>query len=227
MRSALIRRTWPDAMTAESSRDTGPPLLLIFARDPVPGQVKTRLAASLGADAAAAVYRELVDETISYALAARTLGVVDAVEIWCTPDAGSSYFQALGTRDGVSLRRQGEGNLGDRMAMALGDVLARSSSALLIGTDCPALGVAGVSAAAALLRDHDAVLGPAEDGGFVLVGARVPLGFDGVRWSTSQTLHDTRTAFARAKLQWGELPMSWDVDLPADVLRWQALAQER
>ena len=78
------------------------------------------------------------------------------------------------------------------MSAALADALARAHAALLIGTDCPTLGVAGLAAAAAALDHADVVLGPAEDGGFVLVGARVPVRFDGVRWSTAHTLADTR-----------------------------------
>ena len=71
------------------------------------------------------------------------------------------------------------------------------------------------------------VLGPAEDGGFVLVGARVPIRFDGVRWSTAHTLGDTRVALANANVGWAELPLSWDVDEPADLARWKAQCADR
>jgi rSAM/selenodomain-associated transferase 1 len=204
-------------------RNANAPVLLIFAREPVAGHVKTRLAAALGAEAATAAYRELIDATMGYAVAARTQGIVADIELWCAPDPASPFFATLAERNGVSLHRQSEGDLGERMSLALHDALARSPTALLIGTDCPALGVAGLDAAAALLRSHQAVLGPAEDGGFVLVGARVPLTFDGVRWSTANTLDDTRSALARTNVEWGELPMSWDVDEPADLARWRAL----
>ena len=93
---------------------------------------------------------------------------------------------------------------------------------MLIGTDCPALGVAGLAAAAAALGRADVVLGPAEDGGFVLAGTRVPIRFDGVRWSAARTLADTRASLRRAGVRWVELPMCWDVDEPADLERWNA-----
>ena len=169
--------------------------MLVFAREPVAGEVKTRLAAALGAEAAATIYRELIDATFTYAVAARAQRIVGAIELWCTPDPASPFFIELAARHGASRHAQGEGDLGDRMSAALADALARAHAALLIGTDCPTLGVAGLAAAAAALDHADVVLGPAEDGGFVLVGARVPIRFDGVRWSTGHTLADTRESF--------------------------------
>ena len=210
-------------MTTEPSRNANAPALLIFAREPVAGQVKSRLAATIGAEAAANAYRELIDATLAYAVAARTQGIIAWVELWCTPDPASPFFRELAARNGITLRCQCEGDLGERMSGAIGDALARASAALLIGTDCPALGVAGLASAAAALADGDVVLGPAEDGGFVLVGARVPVSFNGVRWSSLHTMHDTRAAFVRTGVRWSELPVSWDVDEPADVARWKAL----
>jgi len=203
------------------------PLLLVFAREPVAGQVKTRLAAALGDDAAASAYRGLIDATLAYAIDARTQGAVAAIEMWCAPDPSSSYFRAIAARDGIALRAQSAGDLGERMSAAIDDALARAQAVLLIGTDCPALGVAGLAAAAKELSHSQVVLGPAEDGGFVLVGTRVPVRFDAVRWSTAWTLADTRAALSRAGLCWTELPVSWDVDEPADLARWNAQMRNR
>ncbi len=209
-------------MTLERPPDVQPPALLVFAREPIAGQVKTRLAAALGNEAAATVYRELIDATFAYAVAARTQRIVGAIELWCTPDPGSPFFVELASRFGASRHAQDEGNLGDRMSAALVDAFARARAALLIGTDCPTLGVAGLAGAAAALGRADVVLGPAEDGGFVLVGARAPIRFDGVRWSTGYTLTDTRDSLRRAGVRWVELPVCWDVDEPADLARWNA-----
>jgi rSAM/selenodomain-associated transferase 1 len=214
-------------MTSDAWPNANAPLLLVFAREPVAGRVKTRLAATLGAEAAAAAYRDLIDATLAYAIDARTQGIVAAIEIWCTPDPDSPFFQTLAQRFGVARRRQGSGDLGDRMSEAIDDALARSPAALLIGTDCPALGVAGLAEAATALAASQVVLGPAEDGGFVLVGTRVPVRFDGVRWSTARTLSDTRASLARAEVCWVELAASWDVDEPADLARWKALERDR
>jgi rSAM/selenodomain-associated transferase 1 len=222
MPSVPTRRRWLGAMTPESVRSARAPVLLIFAREPRAGYVKSRLAAALGVEVAAKAYRELIDATMEYAVAARTQGIAAAIEVWCTPDPASPYFRWLAERDGVELRAQCDGDLGIRMSAAIADALTRAPAAILIGTDCPAQGVAALAAAAAALADADVVLGPAEDGGFVLVGTRIPVRFDGVRWSTPHTLRDTQAALARANIRWTELPVSWDVDEPADLARWKA-----
>ena len=209
-------------MTPERVRSVGAPLLLIFAREPRAGYVKTRLAAALSTEAAVTAYRELIDATMEYAVAARAQGVAAAIEVWCTPDPASPYFRWLAERDGVELCAQCDGDLGIRMSAAIADALTRAPAAILIGTDCPAQGVAALAAAAAALVDADVVLGPAEDGGFVLVGTRIPVRFDGVHWGTAHALRDTQAALARANIRWTELPVSWDVDEPADLARWKA-----
>ena len=210
-------------MAPEIAAGTPEPTLVVFAREPVAGTVKTRLATALGAQRAVEAYRELLDATLAYAVEARARHVVGAIELWCTPEPDSPFFRTLAARIGATLHRQSNGDLGQRMRMALADALTRASGVLLIGTDCPTLGVAGLAAAAQILVTHDAALGPAEDGGFVLVGARVPLSFDGVRWSSPGTLQDTREALARSGVGWAELPTSWDVDEPADLVRWKTL----
>ena len=109
------------------------------------------------------------------------------------------------------------------MARAIADALNRAAAVLLVGTDCPLLDAQRLAHAAAVLADHDAVLGPAEDGGYVLVGARRPLPFAAVRWSSPHTLTDTAAGFDRTGIRWAALPVLWDVDEPADLARWKAL----
>jgi len=197
--------------------------LVVFAKEPVPGQVKTRLAAAIGARRAADVYRELVAHTLAHAVAARDAGVVDAIELWCTPDADAPYFRDIAAAACARRRTQPGGDLGARMAHAVADVLARCPRVLLIGTDCPALDPRALAAAAAMLDDFDAVMGPAEDGGYVLVGATRPLPFRGVRWSTPYALADTMAGFADAGIRCATTRVLWDVDGPADLARWEAL----
>ncbi|MBK9115332.1 MAG: TIGR04282 family arsenosugar biosynthesis glycosyltransferase [Betaproteobacteria bacterium] len=197
------------------------PALLVFAKSPVPGRVKTRLAATIGDGPAAAVYRELTAATLAHAGAARRAGVVCSVELWCAPDPDSAYFRQRAAAAGATRHRQAGADLGARMAHAITDALARHAAVLLIGTDCPLLDAAYLARASALLAGHDAVLGPAEDGGYVLVGATRPLPFAGVRWSSPHALADTEASFARAGLAWRTAPTLWDVDAPADLARWR------
>jgi len=209
---------------ASASRAT-PVTLQIFAKEPVPGQVKTRLARAIGEREAAIVHARLVEATVVTAVAARASGVVDRIELWCAPAADAPAFAAWRDRHRVVLRTQAGADLGGRMRDALDAALASGSRAILIGTDCPVLDVAYLAQAAAALDDHDAVFGPVEDGGYVLVGlARSVDVFSGVPWSTSQTMEATRVRVRAVGATWHELPVLWDVDEPADLARWETLA---
>lgn len=199
------------------------PALLVFAKEPLPGRVKTRLAATVGNEGAAAIYRELTALTLTHATRARGAGIVGSIELWCTPDPRTPYFVALGTAHRATLHRQREGDLGARMADAIDDALTRTNAALLVGTDCPVLDLAYLARACAALADHDAVLGPAADGGYVAVGARRPLPFGAIRWSTPYAFEDTAACFTLAGIAWSALPEAWDVDDARDLARWNAL----
>jgi uncharacterized protein len=201
------------------------PALLVFARAPVAGEVKTRLAAAIGGVRALAAYRELLATTIGVACAARDAGIVAAVELWCTPDEDAHDLRELALANAFSRHRQPDGDLGARMEAALADALRRAPAALLIGTDCPVLTPVHLANAAATLAKHDAVLIPAEDGGYVLVGARRPVPLRDVRWSTAHALADTRDGFARAGVTCACLPPLWDVDDDADLARFHRLRE--
>ncbi|HVE50316.1 MAG TPA: TIGR04283 family arsenosugar biosynthesis glycosyltransferase [Casimicrobiaceae bacterium] len=203
-----------------------PVILQVFAKPPVPGRVKTRLARTIGADAAADVYRDLVQRTLAVAVSARAAGVVENVEVWIAPDASPGILSEWCEALGVVTRVQLGNDLGARMHAALKDALSRNERAIVIGTDVPDYDIAYLAAAAATLERHDAVIGPAEDGGYVLVGLARDIDlFDGVRWSTSEVLHDTRAKLAAANATWHELPRLWDVDTEDDLKRW--LTDER
>jgi rSAM/selenodomain-associated transferase 1 len=200
------------------------PTLQIFAKAAIPGAVKTRLAATEGAGAAASIHRKLVERTLSVARAAREAGIVDAVELWCAPDATANGFVEWAERFAVATRAQCDGDLGARMRHAIATAIARGERAIVIGTDCAELGVDYLRAAAVALDDHDAVLGPAEDGGYVLVGlARDADIFRDMPWSTSNVTSATRARLRAAGLRWHELPTLWDVDRPEDLARWRAI----
>ncbi|MEP7327699.1 MAG: TIGR04282 family arsenosugar biosynthesis glycosyltransferase [Betaproteobacteria bacterium] len=199
------------------------PILQIFAREPIPGAVKTRLAATIGVERAAAIYRELTAVTLLNARCAHAAGVIAAIELWCAPSTASAWFHDCAAAAHASLHLQCDGDLGVRMGAALASGLTRADGVLLIGTDCPVLDASALGEAGELLSHYDAILGPAEDGGYVLVGARVPIAFDGVRMSTASTATDTLTALERAGIRCGLLPLSWDVDVAADLDRWERM----
>jgi rSAM/selenodomain-associated transferase 1 len=152
--------------------------ILVFAKAPVPGRVKTRLIRALGAEGAAALAREMLERTVAEALATGL-----EVELCGDPDPAAWYRGPP-----VTLAAQGEGDLGERLARA-----ALRAPALLIGADCPDLDRGRLTAAAASLERHDAVIHPAEDGGYVLLGLRRcdPSLFEGIAWSTPAVARQT------------------------------------
>ncbi|MDS4029302.1 MAG: TIGR04282 family arsenosugar biosynthesis glycosyltransferase [Candidatus Contendobacter sp.] len=192
--------------------------LLIFAKAPVPGRVKTRLAGWLGTRGAAVLYRQLLCRTLRIAHTARLC----PIELWCAPDARHGFFGACRREYSAQLRRQCAGDLGRRMNHALNRTLAAGHPAVLIGGDCASLGKAELRAAFDLLAaGHAAVLGPAMDGGYVLIGLNrsCPTLFRGIAWSTPTVLATTRRRLQRAGMNWAELAPGWDVDTPADLRR--------
>jgi rSAM/selenodomain-associated transferase 1 len=199
---------------------------MIFAKAPTPGRVKTRLVPVLGEHAAAEVQRQLIERTLGTAMAA----ALGPVELWCTPATEDAFFAACAARYGMSLCDQGEGNLGMRMYRALERAWNAGARALLVGSDCPVLSVEYLRQAAAALDDgNDAVFGPAEDGGYALIGlARKPSPqlFEGIAWGTATVMNETRARLTQLNWRWRELATLWDVDRPEDLVRLRRLLDQ-
>ncbi len=192
--------------------------VMVFARAPTPGEAKTRLIPALGKAGAAALHRRLVMHSLRAAADAR----IGPVELWCAPDAGDPFFRECERRFGVSLRSQGEGDLGARMQGAFDAALARSSRAILVGSDIPALSAQYLrDAQRVLVGGDDVVIGPAEDGGYVLVGLSRsdPELFRNIPWGGPEVLAETRRRMAALSWRCRELPVLWDVDRPEDLER--------
>ena len=181
--------------------------IVIFAKQPVPGRVKTRLIPALGAKGAARLAAAMLDETIAEA---RATGL--EVELCGDPDASAWYRgEAIATA-------QGDGDLGARLARAAKRVL-RDEPVLLIGADCPALDRLRLAGAARSLEEHDAVLHPAADGGYVLLGlARFdPSLFAGIAWSTNSVCAETIERVEALGWRLDLRETLADVDEPADL----------
>ena len=190
--------------------------VIVFAKAPLPGFAKTRLTPALGADGAARLAQQLLARAVHAAARAG----IGRVELCCAPDTGHPAFAALALQCGVELTTQGDGDLGARMHRAFERVLAHAPMALLIGTDAPALDAAYLQHAATALRGSDAVLGPARDGGYTLVGLKRPAPglFDAMTWSTPAVLSETRLRLQRLALRHIELAPLADIDGPADLV---------
>ena len=181
--------------------------LLIFAKAPRPGRVKTRLATLLGDEGAARLYAAFLEDT--WATASALAGV--RPELWA-----ASRDDAVGLAP-HPCRVQIAGDLGVRMHAAMADALGRASRVLLVGSDHPTVPPALFLDAVRALETHEVVLGPSADGGFFLVGARTAaVDFDpGVRWSSRAALADTLAGLAGRSVR---LTRPWyDVDTPEDL----------
>jgi rSAM/selenodomain-associated transferase 1 len=188
--------------------------VIVFAKAPVPGSAKTRLIPALGADGAARFHARLVERALETACAAH----LGPVELCCAPDRSHPFFAACVTRFDVSLTEQGTGDLGERMHRAL----ARDLPAVLIGADCPAMRPDYLREAAdALAAGQDVALGPAEDGGYVLIAAnRIrPDAFARIGWGGPDVMAEQRARLRDAGWRWSELAPLWDVDRPEDLER--------
>jgi rSAM/selenodomain-associated transferase 1 len=145
------------------------------------------------------------------------------VELWCAPDTAHPFFLQCRRQFGVALHEQVQGDLGLRMAQAL-DGAGRSGRPLvLIGADCPALSAGDLEQALAMLEQGtEVVLGPAEDGGYYLIGMRVsyPFVFDNIPWGTSAVLERTIERLNGLGIKWRCLATHRDLDTEEDYHAW-------
>ena len=195
--------------------------IAVLAKAPIPGLAKTRLIPALGASGAARLQRRLTRMTVACALDAQ----LGAVTVWCTPDSRHRFFRALQRTSGVALLVQSSGDLGDRMHTAF-RLHCVQGPLLVVGTDCPVLRPQHLrEAARALIDGDDAAFYPAEDGGYALVGLRAPQPalFADMPWSTSRVMSETRARAHAQGLRVREFETLWDVDLPAQLERLEAL----
>lgn len=203
--------------------------ILLLAREPVPGLVKTRLQPVLGADRTLALHCDL----IRYCWRNLRAAAVAPVELWVSGDPRHPLFLEL--EDSCVHPQQGE-DLGQRMAMAAEDALQRAESVLLVGADCPAVGPDSLLRASRLLAEgREVVLGPAEDGGYVLLGLRKATGggvadllkealFRNIPWGTGTVFRDTVNRLEQRACDYGVLDRCWDVDRPEDLPRLRRLS---
>nr|VFK42161.1 MAG: hypothetical protein BECKTC1821E_GA0114239_101714 [Candidatus Kentron sp. TC] len=189
--------------------------ILIMAKAPVPGVVKTRLIPTLSAQRAAMLQAAL----ISHTLAITAQSDLD-IELWCHPDCRHPWFSTCARTFTTSLHDQKGMDLGERMYHAAKSALG-AASVILIGTDCPSLTANELREASTWLEkgNNHAVLGPALDGGYYLLGLnRIhPSLFDGVSWGSSQVLTETRRRLCALGWKWRETRVRRDMDRPDDL----------
>lgn len=184
------------------------PRLSIFARWPEPGKAKTRLIPGLGAEGAAAVYGKLLAHTIDVA---RASGLDFDLRVTGAPL--EAFHESFGAD--LSVVPQGEGDLTDKLARV-------PPPAIAIGSDCPGLTPQILQAARNALTHEAAVIGPASDGGYYLLGynADARFAFERMEWSTSVVFEETVRRFAAQGIRPAMLPELSDVDTIEDLADW-------
>jgi len=186
-----------------------PPRLVVFARYPEAGACKTRLIPALGAERAAAVHRRLTERTVAL------LRGIGTVELRYTGAEAERFADWLG--DDVTLVEQVPGDLTDRLLDAL-----EPAPVIFLGADTPDLAPAHVTAAIHALALTEVVIGPAEDGGYYLIGVARPYRFlfEDMPWSTEQVLPETLRRLDEAAITPVLLDTLADCDRPEDLARW-------
>lgn len=201
-----------------------------FAKTPIRGRVKTRLQKVLQEDGCLLLHKALLEhqlETIKFASVAPQSLWYCGTEVDSEIEdigGGTGYFQNLIEGSDITLGIQQGESLGDRMAHCFVELHQYYEYVILIGSDCPAINGQYINEAIMALKDgDDAVFGPANDGGYVLVGfrrldtAQIKPIFTDVPWGTDKVMSTTRLKLAASKLKWAELSVKQDIDRPEDL----------
>lgn len=192
--------------------------LIIFAKAPIPGEAKKRLIPVLGEVGAAELHQKMLEQKLRLIQE----NSIAPVELHCWPDKSHPYFLDIEARYSLQLHNQQGDNLGERMAHAMQHAIDKHSSTVLIGSDSPPLDREYlITAFQQLHSGADAVIGPAEDGGYVLIGlshfhSEI---FHGIEWSSNKVYQQTQSKFEQLNLNHVKLNTLWDVDRPDDLER--------
>ena len=200
-------------------------LLIQFARAPLAGRVKTRMMPYLTAQQACELHCELLLWT-SATLAGSGLG---EVQLSVAGDTAHPLFVQCRELGVSRISQQCGADLGERMYRAMRGALRHYTKVILVGSDCPAIEVSYLEQAQRALDTASLVLGPAQDGGYVLIGATEihPALFEEIPWGTDQVFEKTMESIRKQGLSCAELPVLADIDRPEDLAAWKILRNGR
>jgi len=196
-------------------------LIIQFAREPVPGQVKTRMLPHLSPDEACKLHSDLVLWSCRRLLSSS----LAPVQLHVAGDKRHRVFEQCQAMGVSKILEQRGADLGQRMYRAISAALTVHEKVVLVGSDCPGIDADYVGSALRALDRVPLVLGPAEDGGYVLIGATQIdwLLFEGVNWGSAAVLSQTLERLARLDWEFEELDCSRDIDRPEDLPAWEAI----
>ncbi|MGB1800060.1 MAG: TIGR04282 family arsenosugar biosynthesis glycosyltransferase [Gammaproteobacteria bacterium] len=190
--------------------------LIIFAKSPEPGRVKTRLITDIGVDAATKLYKELLTRTLTTSINS----TFTEKQLWLSGVTENSFFDSYKQAGKFKFKQQAGKDLGERMCNAFENVLSEYDYAVIIGCDCPGLTNDDLKLAADMLEsDRDMVLGPAEDGGYYLIALKKNYAelFSGIEWGGENVFSKTMLIAENLGLSVGLLEKRNDVDRVTDI----------
>ena len=194
--------------------------VVMMLKAPLEGYAKTRLASALGAPGAQDAYEELLKVLFD------SLEDLPDMELRVSPKESLKWAQSMCRRPDWSVNGRGMENLGERLERAARETLIHHSAVILIGADCPYIQPEDIAKAFAALETHEAVIGPARDGGYWLLGLKKPFPdlFTRMPWSTHQVFQETVHRLERMRVPYQRLRLLEDVD---ELGAWQRFQSHR
>ena len=195
--------------------------VIVFAKNPVPNQVKTRLVPTLSPEQAATLYTAFLTDGCEVLAKLPSVDLIIAY----TPAEARSDLQALIGENATYIPQIGA-DLGERLASATQWATEQGyTKTLLVGSDSPTLPISYISKALTLLDSRDVVIGPSTDGGYYLIGFSatniamiVPFIFEEIAWSTADVFQQTVARIRSLKATFGLLPPWYDIDTAEDLV---------
>jgi len=202
-------------------------VIQIFFKAPIAGKVKTRLIPNIGVEASVEVHKRLcdgvIDTVMTFAETARQKNsdIALQVEFWTDLDINHPYIQGKAAQYGVSVYQQHGKDLGQKMCFSMAQGLCSADQVLVVGGDCFSLTEDYLQSAFDTLSSKDTVFGPADDGGYILIGATsMSMGLlDNIRWGESTVLAASMDRVKSFDKSVGLLDMRWDIDTWGDIQR--------
>lgn len=198
--------------------------LLIFTKSPVLGEVKTRLQPDYSPEESLKIHKSLMLKTLELT---KKLDGID-IELCCAPDRNSMFFLGCENNFPIQLTNQQGADLGEKMAFSFSVALQTYEYVVVIGTDCPDIDEGYLQQAFDALSEVDAVIGPAADGGYVLLGLKQfsPEIFKDISWGKDSVFKQTQDALNDLGWSLHKLETKYDIDRPEDLHRYKYLLNE-
>ncbi len=194
-------------------------LVICFCKQPIPGNVKSRIARFVGNDEAAEIYKKLLSNVVENTFDKNKAEY--SYTLYCSPDDKHPYLTDLKAFYNLDSKNQTGNDVGEKMFQALDDCLVQYHQVVLIGSDCPELNQSYINQAFSLLNTGiDIVLGPTADGGYALIGANKISNeiFQEINWSTEEVLEQTIQKLEKINYNYSLLTEVRDVDTIEDYL---------